>query len=238
MSTEYELNETPLDDWIEEGVSFLQANVTLYRNPAIYAQYQPVLEQIRSLEEALAPKKAKAKKESSLEETLGDDPGEASLGEDDLTIEMRARLEELYDQAEALWKAYSEDVEVWTLRRLDEQEVRAVQDEMGVSMPAAPGKPGTKPSKAMQTAYLKKFGKFIEQMREYTDELNLRCVALATLKVVVKGQEKPAPSIEGLRRLKGRPGGNAHVRELVTALESLTAEGVNILAPHRPGAGA
>ena len=98
MSTEYELNETPLEDWIDEGVSFLQAKVTIYRNPALYAQYQPLLDQIRSLEQELAPKKQKAKKDASLEESLGDAPvGEEALGEDSLTTAMNERLEELYE---------------------------------------------------------------------------------------------------------------------------------------------
>ena len=240
MSTEYELTDTPLEDWIEEGVSFLQANVTLYRNPAIYAQYQPVLDQIRALEAELAPV-AKPKKEASLgEESLGDQVRAAredeALSEDGLTGEMRKRLEELYTEAERLWKQYTDDSEVWTLRRLDESEVQAVQKEIDLPLPVAPNKPGAKPSNQMQAAYVKKFEAFILAMKEYTDELNLRCLALSVMKVVVKGEEKPAPSLEGLRRLKARPGGQPHIRELVAALESLTAEGVNIMAPHRPGA--
>ena len=242
MPTEYELNDTPVEDWIEEGVSFLQANVTIYRNPSIYAQYQPVLEQIRSLEAELAPA-AKPKKEASLgEEALGDPvkaaQGEESLGEDDLTIEMRARLEELYAEAERLWKIYSDDVEVWTLRRLDETEVQEIQKGMDLPMPKAPNQVSEKASNQMKAAYLKKFEAFVVAMKEYSDELNIRCVAKAVLKVVVKGEEKPAPSLDGLRRVKARPGGEAHVRELVEALENLTSEGVNIMAPHRPGAGA
>lgn len=240
MSTDFELNETPIEDWIEEGVSFLQAKVTLYRNPSIYAEYQPVMDQIRTLERELAPTKVKQKRDASLdEEALGDSAaGEQSLGDDDLTIALNERLEELYTTAERLWKTYSEDVEVWTLRRLDEPEVQAIQKEMDLPLPTAPNKPANKPSPSVQTAYVKKFETFIMGMKEYTEELNLRCLAIAVLGVVVKGVEKPAPSLEGLRRLKTRPGGTTHVRELIAALESLTAEGVNILAPHRPGAGA
>ena len=239
MSTEYELTSTPIEDWIDEGVSFLQANVTLYRNPAIYAEYQPVIDQIRSLEAELAPKKVRQKRDASLEESLGDDaPAEESLAEDGLTTALNHRLEKLYAEAERLWKLYSEDVEVWTLRRIDEQEVREVQKDMDLPLPTQPGKPGKNPSKQMQAAYVRKFEAFIGAMKDYTDELNIRCLVIAVLGVVVKGEKKPAPSLEGLRRLKLRPGGAAHIRELVTALESLTQEGVNIMAPHRPGAGA
>lgn len=238
MSTEYELNDTPIEDWIDQGVSFLQANVTLYRNPSIYAQYQPVIEQIRSLEMELAPKK-KSKRESSLEEALGDDGvGEETLAEDGLTGELNTRLEELYAEAERLWEQYSQDVEVWTLRRVDEQEVEAIRDGMDIPLPTQPGKPGAKPSKQMQAAYAKKFEAFIKGVKDYSDELNLRCLQIAVLKVVVKGEEKPPPSLEGLRRLKARPGGANHIRELVGGLESLATEGVNIMAPHRSGAGA
>jgi len=242
MSTEYELNQVPLEDWIEEGVSFLQANVTIYRNPSIYAQYQPLLEQIRSLEAELAPA-AKAKKESSLgEDALGDPVRAAradeSLADDGLTGEMRTRLEELYTEAERLWKLYSDDAEIWTLRRLDEAEVQAVQREMGMPLPTAPNSVPEKASNQMKSAYLKKFETFILGMKAYTDELNIRCLAIAVMKVVVKGEDKPAPSLEGLRRVKARPGGAGHIRELIDALENLTAEGVNIMAPHRSGAGA
>lgn len=237
MSTEYELNQVPLEDWIEEGVSFLQANVTIYRNPSIYAQYQPLLDQIRTLEAELAPA-AKSKKESSLgEESLGNEArGEESLADDGLTSEMRTRLEELYTEAERLWKLYSDDAEVWTLRRLDEAEVQVVQQEMDMPLPAAPNKVPEKASNQMKAAYLKKFETFILGMKEYTDELNLRCLAISVMKVVVKGESKPAPSLEGLRRVKGRPGGQNHIRELIEALENLTTEGVNIMAPHRSGA--
>lgn len=242
MSTQYELNQTPIEDWIEEGVSFLQANVTIYRNPSIYAQYQPLLDQIRSLEAELAPA-AKPKKESSLgEESLGDQVRAAredeSLADDGLTSEMRARLEELYTEAERLWKLYSDDAEVWTLRRLDEAEVKEVQQGIELPLPVAPNKVSDKASNQMKTAYIKKFEAFIMGMKEYTDELNIQCLARAVMKVVVKGEEKPAPSLEGLRRLKKRPGGASHIRELIEALENLTAEGVNIMAPHREGAGA
>ena len=242
MSTEYELNQTPLEDWIEEGVSFLQANVTIYRNPSIYAQYQPLLDQIQTLEAELAPA-AKPKKESSLGEDALGDPVRAAqqdeaLADDGLTSEMRARLEELYVEAERLWKLYSDDAEVWTLRRLDEAEVQEVQKGMEMALPVAPNKPGNKPSNQMQAAYVKKFETFILGMKEYSDELNIRCLARAVMKVVVKGEEKPAPSLEGLRRVKSRPGGQSHIRELIEALENLTAEGVNIIAPHRSGAGA
>ena len=242
MPTEYELTDTPIEDWIEEGVSFLQANVTIYRDPAIYAQYQPVLDQIRSLEAALAPA-ARPKREAALgEETLGGEAtaaiAEESLGEDDLTAEMRTRLDELYAEAERLWDMYSKNVEVWTLRRLDEEEVQEVQKGMEMPLPTAPAKVSDKASNQMKTAYARKFEAFIVGMKEYTDELNLRCLARAVLKVEVAGVEKPTPSLDGLRRVKKRPGGTLHVRELITALENLTREGVNILAPHRPGAGA
>lgn len=246
MSTEYEITETPVEDWIEEGVSFLQANVTIHRNPAIYAEYQPVLEEIQALEKHLAPKKTRTKREAALgdEESLGGDTsGEESLAEEDsLTASVRERLEELYKTAEALWEQYSKDVEVWTLRRVDNHEVEAVQEqmreEMNLVVPPPPPALNPKASPSAKTAHAKKFEKFIRDMKAYTDELNIRCLELAVIKVVVKGVEKPAPSLAGLRRVKARPGGTDHIHELVEALENLTKEGVNILAPHRPGAGA
>src|SRR5690606_24540439 len=50
VSTKFEVKgDTSLDDWID-GVSYLQADVTIYRNPALLAEYRPLLARIDDLE--------------------------------------------------------------------------------------------------------------------------------------------------------------------------------------------
>lgn len=237
MTTEFKNTEVGLDDWIDNGVSFLQAEVTIYRNPAIYAKYQPLMEQIYALEQELKPPK-KDKKERSLEESVGGIPEaqEEALGEG-IRAGLSQRLEELYAEAQVIYDEYVKDIEVWTLRRLDEHEVQEEREALG-PVPEAPAKPPVNAKAAAQTAHKRKMEAWIVEIREYTDQLNKRCLARATMKVVVKGEEKPAPSYEGIQRLEKRPGGKRHLEELIKALESLTVEGVEIMAPHREGAGA
>lgn len=249
MATKFESKDVDVEDWIDKGVSYLQAEVTIYRNPAIYAKYAPLLESIQALEaeraKILGPQ---TKRKSSREESLGDDvpttlpKGEETLGEGNALLqEINDALEAKHTEAKALWEAYSANTEVWTLRRLDEVEIeeeRVTMAAEGRELPTPPPDLPARASNQMKTAHAKKLEKFLKDINDYAEELNLRCLARGALSVVVQGQEKPVPSLEGFRKLSTRPGGKKHIGELVQALENLSIEDVNIMAPHREGAGA
>ena len=251
MATKFESKDVDVEDWIDEGVSYLQAEVTIYRDPAMFAEYQPLLEKIKILEAEKAKITGpKRKKVNAPEESLGDEAlevaqapaGEQALGEENpILAEIEQALTEAYAKADELWKAYSENTEVWTLRRLDDAEVDEVRqgmEEDGFTLPSPPNSIPAKASNQMKKSYATKMEAYLLNAAKFANELNLRCLAIGVLKVVVKGDEKKVPSLDGLRRLQARPGGQKHVGELVSALEALSVEDVAIMAPHREGAGA
>lgn len=250
MATKFESKDVDVEDWIDQGVSYLQAEVTIYRNPALYSKYAPLLESIKILEaeraKILGPQK---KRKGAAEDSLGDEDleptvprGEESLGESNALLqEIETELQKKRQEAERLWEEYSQNTEVWTLRRLDEAEVeeeRQAMIEEGFVMPEQPRPAGNKPSAQAKHAMVKKMEKFLADVSVFAQELNLRCLSRAVLSVVVQGEEKTVPGLEGFRKLKARPGGEKHIHELVQALESLSLEDVAIMAPHREGAGA
>lgn len=240
MATEFKSEDVGLESWIDEGVSFLQAEVTIYRNPAMFAKYGPLMERLQILRETRKPKKDK--KERSLEESVGGEvtaweAKEESLG-DSFAAEIDEEIEAVEAEAQALWDEYAADTEVWTLRRLNAEEVEEVKNSIG-PLPEQPMRPSsTKMSTAQVKTQLRKMEAWALAMAEYRDELSARCLPLAVMSVKVKGEDKPVPSVEGFLRLKKRPGGDEHFAELVAAMSKLTAEGVSIMAPHSEGTGA
>ena len=242
MSTEYKIVEgVDVDDWIG-GVSYLQAEHTIHRNPALAAQYQPLMDKIAALEaerdRLLGPRTVSRKAEESLgeEAPASKNAGEESLvGGNPLIREIHEGLNALYEEAEALWALYSEDVEVWTLRRLDENEAADILKSVG-GIPDAPTPPAPSATDEAKKAYDEAFGEWYRASQEVNRELNLRCLAASVLKVVVKGKEVAPPTREGLDKVLARPGGQRHIHDLIQVMENLTTEGPTITAPHRPGA--
>lgn len=254
MITEFTSEDVSVEDWID-GVSYLQAQVKILRNPALYSEYQPVMDKIRSLESERdklvgKPAKRESAHEESVADALSSSTGEESLADSNpLLKEIDGELNKAYTTAEELWERLNKDTEIWHIRRMDEPEVAALRAELG-PIPPEPQKPPVNSKPQAKTAHVKKLNAWLKEMQAYADELNLLClvgtkstenpdgVAPAVLKVVVNGVEKPAPSLDGIRRVKSRPGGHSQIRDLVTAMEQLSVEGVSIVAPHRPGAGA
>lgn len=240
MATEFKSEDTDLESWIDDGVSFLQAEVTIYRNPAIFAKYDPIMNKIRTLENEIKPKKEK--RERGLEEeSVGGEQAAAftdeSLG-DSLKSEVQQAIDKAYEEAEKLWAEYSKDCEVWTLRRLNEEEVEEERKKLG-EIPVPPEKiSSTKASHKMRDQWAKDMEAWSITMQEYNEELHTICLSKATMKIVVKGKTLKGISVDGVRRLKVRPGGDQHFKELKEAMTALTVEGVSIMAPHRDGAGA
>lgn len=241
MSINIEQVDIEVEDWID-GVSFTQVKVEIHRNPALYADIKPLYEEIEAAEADLARLTARARstERTSDESSLGEESaapalveGEESLGEtaaeSESVTRARAHLEALYARAEALYARYDEDKETWTLRALEPAEVRAVTGDLTV--PTEPTKVAQNANATAKTRYRAKYDTWLKAMAEFTAESKYRILQAAVVQVDVAGTVKPAPSLEGIRRVALRPGGKKHFNELVLALEAITMQDVVIPAP-------
>jgi hypothetical protein len=243
--TEFEAVDVDIDDWID-GTSFLQATHTIYRNPAMYAEYGPLLGRIEALEQEIADLTAADDLEFTSEQSLAGEealtaPASAdrALGEksteDARVVEARAELERLIVQANEMWEQYSSNVEVWRLRKLDQSERVEITKKLG-EPPAEPRGLSKNAKPQAKTAYIKRFDAWYKAMQDYTAQYNLHCLAAATMGVTVAGEDRGGVTVEQMERIQSRPGGADHMLELLGVLERLSTEGVEIVAPHRTGA--
>ncbi len=245
MTIKLEQTDIGVDDWID-GATFIQVKVDIHRNPALWADLAPLYAQIDAAEQRVAALRGAAARtatddESSLGERAGTPTapaGEESLGEAThvpaTVAGAQADLDELVQRAEELYARFDADKETWTLRGLDTDEVQAITDAVRADL----GHGAAPVRRAKETA--KKYAERVQAWQQglagVKDEVDVRAVQAAVVKVVVAGVEKPAPSVDGIRRLRQRPHGERHFRELVTALEAVTLQEVAIPAPHRRGA--
>lgn len=243
--TEFEAADVEIDDWIS-GTSFLQAKHTIYRNPAMFAEYQPVLNRIDVLEQELdalmAPDEDDVVEERALDGEAAmapAPPADRALGEKHVesprVAELRAELDELTAKANEMWEQYSSDVEVWQLRKVEQDEAAAIVAEIG-EPPTEPTAPRKDAKPQTVTVYKRKFDEWHKAMQAYAVRYNLHVVATATMNVTVAGVDRGKVTPEQMERLLARPGGRDHVTELVDVIEKLSFEGVDIVAPHRSGA--
>jgi hypothetical protein len=243
--TEFEAADVDVEDWIG-GVSFLQAKHTIYRNPAMFAEYQPLLARIDVLEQEIdgltAQDEDDVVEERALdgEATLTSAPtADRALGEKPVEAprlaELREEMDELKRQANDMWEKYAADVEVWRLRKLDLEEAAAIKDEIG-EPPLEPRPPSKNAKPGAVTVYTKKFDDWHKAMQHYVERYNVRCVAAATMSVTVAGVDRGRVTVEQVERILARPGGKGHVTELYAIVNQLSVEGVDIVAPHRSGA--
>lgn len=246
-STEAAAVDVDVEDWIS-GVSFLQSKTTIYRDPAIFAEYEPLLAKIAELEVELEDlvdeDQAGAEQDEEERPLSGEEPmtrraadvGEQALGEkaqeNPRIAELRLELDGMYTKAEELYAAYQKDVEVWTLRKLEQTEIDAIREELGEG-PKEPVHPGKNAKAQARTLYVRKVDAYMQAMKPYTREFNLRVIAAATLNVQVCGEDQGEVTLEQMRRVEARPGGGSQVLELYRGLERIQGEGVEIVAPHR-----
>lgn len=241
MSINIEQVDIEVEDWID-GVSFTQVKVEIHRNPALYADIKPLYKEIEAAEADLAHLTARATstKRTSDESSLGEESaapapvdGEESLGEtaaeSESVTEARTRLAALYARAEDLYAQYDADKETWTLRALEPAEIRAVTSDLTV--PTEPTKLAQNANTTAKTRYRTKYDTWLQAMADFTAESKYRILQAAVVQVDVAGTVKPAPSLEGIRRVALRPGGKKHFNELVLALEAITMQDVVIPAP-------
>lgn len=244
--TEFEAVDVDVEDWIG-GVSYLQSKVTIYRDPAILADYVPLMAKIDQLEAELDELTEPDEDEQVAEPTMSGEQamsrrvpaGERALGEkpveDPRVVQLRAELDPLYEEAEKLYARYQANTEVWTLRKLNKTEVDEIREETEKAVGVLPAEPqlskNAKP--AARTVYMRKVDAFLAATKAYTLEFNLRLLAASTMSVHVAGVDRGTVTLEQMQRLYARPGGDSHANALYQAQEKLQGEGVEIIAPHR-----
>jgi hypothetical protein len=221
-----------VEDWID-GVTYTQVRVTLYRNPALYAEYEPLAALIEVAESDLAELEGVARPDSdapSDEASIGDAPSTAAQE----AAAARERLDGLYAKAEALHERFESDREVWSLRALAQQEVADII--AAHPRPPEPSRPKSGSTAAQRAAYARRVEKWAVDARPIQHRINAEMLSAATVQVDVNGAIKPAPTPEGVERVRIRPHGERHIAQLLAALEQITAQEVTIPAPHRAGA--
>ena len=227
MQTEFIEADLDLENWIT-GTSYAQAKVTIYRNPALLAEYEPLMERIEELEQAI-------ERDGDSEESLtaeahphADSHGEASLTDDTQTND---ELAELYQQAEQLHAKFMADAEVWTLRALEPNEITELQATNTRPLPPKPlAMDATDEQRGEHQADRDAYQKALEA---WGLDLNLRSIAKAVIGVTVAGRDVPKPDITQLSVLPNRPGGYRHVVTLADAIVTVSGQEVGLLAPHR-----
>jgi hypothetical protein len=229
-----------VEDWID-GASFTQVRVEIHRNPALWADLKPLYAKVEAAEARLA--QLTTAQPGAPEASLGGDDdapapragaGEESLGETQQAPDVAAAQAELaraLAAAEEVYAKFDADKETWTLRALEPEELQAIAEAIG----APPTPPRRRPKESV-ASFDKRVQAHIENLKAYRDLLNEHAISKATVAVVVKGVERPAPSPDGMKRLRERPHGKRHFKQLYDALEAVTAQEVAIPAPHRRGA--
>jgi len=213
MATELVETEIDLENWIT-GTSYAQAKVTIYRNPALIAEYEPLLERIKELEAKEVP---------------ADDP-EAGLGDETPTT-INAELEKLYIEAERLHAKYESDKEVWTLRALEPSEITELRDVE--PRPVAPKVLPSDADDAARGAHQLARDAYQKANEAWSVAYTLRAIERAVIGVVVAGREVPKPNASMLEYLPKRAGGHRHVMQLGDAIMQASSQEPAILAPHR-----
>lgn len=240
-----ERDDVDPDDWIT-GTSYTECRVNIYRNPAIWAEIQPLYQQIQAaeqtvvdLEAAATPPQQEQTDESSLAEAaapIAVPAGEESLGdvavvESETLAAARGELDRLIAIAEEAYARYEADTEVWTLRALDEDEMRECIRLAGIEQPVEPMRFSRDASKATRRKYFAAADTYAREMKAWAEAVNILCIQKACRGVVVAGVEKPTPSVESMQLLAKRPGGTMHIKRLSDALASISAREVEIAAP-------
>lgn len=210
--TEIVETEIDLENWIT-GTSYAQAKVTIYRNPALLAEYEPLMAKI-----------------ATLEAVTTEPDGEADLTSHSATS-ITAELADLYAQAEELHAMFEDDKEVWTLRALEPTEVTELSD--AEPRPIAPAPLPRDADDEARTAHQSARAAFNKANDEWAMGFNLRCIERSVQTVEVAGRVVPTPNGAMLGALPKRPGGYKHVTKLADAIMQASSQEPAILAPHR-----
>lgn len=226
-----------IEDWID-GATFTQVRVDIHRNPALWGELQPLYALIEAAEARLDEAQRRARPSAPDETLAGAEPppepvGEATLGGPAQVpasvLAAQADVDRLYDQAKALYDRYDLDKETWVIRGLDPVEAREVIENQG-QPPTGP--PRRQPDDDEDTWRLRS-AQYVVAVNAWKLAIDEDALSRAVVEVIVGGERKPPPSVDGLRRLRARPHGERHWARLVEAMEALTRDEVVIPAPHR-----
>jgi hypothetical protein len=240
MTTRVEPTDAEIEDWIE-GATFVQVKVDIHRNPALWADLQPLYRLIDAAETRLDEARAGTQRRDDDATLTGTDPGTPPAGEHTLgesnripaSVEAAQHdLDELVAQAETLYAAYDADKETWTLRGLEQAELRSIV----AAHERPPLQPPARRAGEKADRFKARTVEYIDQVADYKLAVDEHALSVSVVEVVVRGERKPPPSIDGLRRLRERPHGLRHWAQLVEAMESVTLSEVAIPAPHRSSA--
>lgn len=220
-----ETENVDLDAWIDDDATFLQVQVPIYKNKALYAELAPLDEQITEAKTRVAHARSKAGVLADEETT------------DKAVLAAEAALDALCDQAEAVYARYESSRETWTLRAITQKEAAAIVEEIGLD-PRQLGAPkrGAKESRARFEQRMRAYVE--EHVHPYLEEYNERALAFATVQVETARGVQPGDKVTRatLRRLRARPYGEGHFARLVAAFGMVTLEEPEVPAPHRRGA--
>lgn len=240
MNISIEQTDIGVDDWID-GVSYVQAKVEIHRDPALLADLLPLHEQITAAEQRLAALQAATTTPTGRDDaTLGD--AEHTTPVDDVALgdetpvpaavaDAQADLDELTARAAALYERYDAAKEIWTLRALAQEESEGIYKDVIADLEQ--GDPPVRRSKETKAAFQVRFTEWATKQHQVHDEVAVRSLAAGVLSVNVNGTDRPAPSLDGIRRLRKRPHGDRHFAKLATALTTITTKEVDVPAPHR-----
>jgi hypothetical protein len=173
QSIPLEETDATVDDWLN-GASFKETRVTIHTNPALWAELEPLYQQIDAARSALLEAEGKwltlqRPQQNAPDEVLGaaseQTPrakaaaeAEVPLGvatpEPSLIAEARQALRDLEAEAQALWDRYDSQSEVWHIRALEKGEIEESLESV-LPSPAAPKKKNVKPEryKVLHDAY-------------------------------------------------------------------------------------
>lgn len=199
-------------DWVETG-TVATGTVTLYGNATAVKKYADLEAKLKELEKA-------------------DDDGE-TLSSGSAANRVRAEMERIAEDE------LVPSGTVWTLRALDDEEIRDISDSLDFPAPPVeptiPRKSGNPAAKADYEVAMEKYRRdsvtFLEQTAAKTDERNLLFIQTAFVQAESPRGVQESVSIEGLKALRRRPHGQLQVQMLIDKITELTTQPLDITVP-------
>jgi hypothetical protein len=187
-------------DWVESG-TIARREVIIYNDLALVAEAD-------AAEEALRVALSAASEDA-----------ERSMGEPDDVAAARERLDDIY----ARWEASKA---VWTVRALDDDEIRVICEELPA--PERPASPAPDASPEWHHAHQDALRMWVKESQDVTDERNLRYVSKAVVSVVTAKGTATEASVGVLRTMRARAHGKMRLALLIKATEEATTGDVSV----------